>query len=273
MSAPNLRSQSWFMPLWRTWLVARRRQAAAGIPHAEAGVTLLECLVAIAVIALTSALILPPLFIAAGSRSQNRRAEQALQIAQGEVNRIQAMVSAGQHFNSRLPATPAAIPGNSLYNVAAPSGPNTQFFKSIVSTCNTYNDRQVAWNSAIPIDIDGIDSNGDNNRCEPDFYMQVFRDVGVVTTREQSRPVAQQRPSSFRLGVRVWSNLAEGYWGQMTTPILPASIQLTSGQGNQRLRPLAALYPRVTWSDRSTTLCDLQRNISQERGGTPPNCS
>ena len=71
---------------------ARQRQGGGA---SEDGLTLLECLVAIAVIALTGAMIGPPLVMAAATRVQNRRAEQALQLAQGEVDRIRAMVIRG----------------------------------------------------------------------------------------------------------------------------------------------------------------------------------
>jgi len=59
--------------------------------HSESGLTLMECVVAIAVVALAGALITPPLFLAAATRVQNRRSEQALQIAQGEIDRIRTL--------------------------------------------------------------------------------------------------------------------------------------------------------------------------------------
>ncbi|NET10377.1 MAG: type II secretion system protein, partial [Symploca sp. SIO2B6] len=69
----------------------------------EEGLTLLECVVAIAVIALTGAMIGPPLVMAAATRVQNRRAEQAQQLAQGEVDRIRAMVIQGNATAELLP--------------------------------------------------------------------------------------------------------------------------------------------------------------------------
>jgi len=85
----------------------------------ESGVTLLECLIGIAVIAITATLILPPLFIASASRVQNRRAEQAFQIAQDEIDRIQTLVASGRHDPANLPASAGAFTNGA--NVAPPA--------------------------------------------------------------------------------------------------------------------------------------------------------
>lgn len=221
----------------------------------ESGVTLLECLIGIAVIAITATLILPPLFIASASRVQNRRAEQAFQIAQDEIDRIQTLVAGGRHNNTNLPASAGAFTNGA--NIAPPTA------VAGVRKCvdpglpNQYTGVGVGALQAIPIDIDGIPVNGDP--CAPEFYMQVFRSVSPNDTAPGG-----SRQNSFILGVRVYSVIARPNFGSMTTPVQPAALNITSGTGSQRVRPLVALYPRMTWSDQGTTLCQLH-----QQGGTP----
>ena len=218
----------------------------------EAGVTLLECLIAVAVIGVTSALILPPLFVAAASRVQNRRAEQALQIAQGEVDRIQTMVASGYHTQGRLPAVGTTSGTVSLSTVAPPTGVTGSLLKSVktgAGGCNNYGNEQIPLNQALRIDVDGD--------CAPDFYMQVFRD-NVSTNTAPGSTI----PNNFRLAVRVYSALALPSFGSMTTPVVPASLQITSGTGSQRLRPLAVLNSQVVWSDQSASLCELHEQLN-----------
>lgn len=215
----------------------------------QAGVTLLECLIAIAVIGITSALILPPLFVAAASRVQNRRAEQALQIAQGEVDRIQTMVASGNHTAALLPLPATNSSTVNLSTIAPPAAVASSFLKSVktgTGGCNTYTGQQIPITQALGVDVDGD--------CAADFYMQVFRDEAP---NNRAPGPTTNPPSNFRLAVRVYSALAAANFGNMSTPVVPASLQITSGEGNQRLRPLAVLYSQAIWSDQSVSLCEL----------------
>ncbi|GAB4473498.1 MAG: hypothetical protein OHK0037_33950 [Elainellaceae cyanobacterium] len=216
--------------------------------------TLLECLVGIAVIAVTATLILPPLFIASASRVQNRRAEQAFQIAQDEIDRIQTLVASGQHGAANLPASAGAFTNGA--NVGPPTAV-AGVRKCVNSTLTTYTGSGVGALQAIPVDIDGLTVGGNN--CAPEFYMQVFRSVSPNDTAPGGT-----RQNSFILGVRVYSVLAQDNFGSMTAPVQPAALNITSGTGSQRVRPLVALYPRLTWSDQGTTLCQLH-----QQGGVP----
>lgn len=265
MSTQQLRSPSSSNPLFHLrWLILRHTFKSGQNNDAEAGFSLLECLVAIAVIGLTASLVLPPLFIAAASRVQNRRAEQALQIAQAEVSRIQTLVATGRHNPVDLPQA-IVFPGNSANRVRPPASANAQYRKSVVPglDCNTYTGQQIPFTTALPVDVDGEDTNGDGDRCEPDFFLQVFRDNGLRL------PGTDTRPSSFRLGVRVYSEIAA--WAEMNQNLVEvASLQVTSGTGNQRLRPLAVLYPTVSWSDRPGSLGCMRQAFSN--GAENNNC-
>lgn len=230
--------------LSKVWLRAVTEGNRQG-KSSEQGVTLLECLMAIIVIGLTVAMTTPPLFVAAATRVQNRRAEQALQIAQGEVDRVQTLVQRGQHTPARLPvnagpAINATAPIN-LNTVGAPTAIAPEL-RSVNPARNTYTGRQLNLTEALPIDIDGDG--------EADYLMQVF--IGNIR-----RAPSQTNYATFQTGVRVYSVLARNNLGSLQTQ--QASLQLTSGQGSQRLRPLAVLYPNVAWSDRSFSLCEYHR--------------
>jgi len=248
-----------FRPPSRRLKLLPRLRSVSPPASAQAGVTLLECLIAVAVIGITSALILPPLFVAAASRVQNRRAEQALQIAQGEVDRIQTMVASGSHKVQQingLPAIGTISRTVSLDTIAPPAGVASSILKSVrtgTGGCNTYRGEVISANQALSVDVDGD--------CTADFYMQVFRDNDVSTNRAPAPGPAINPPSNFRLAVRVYSALALTNFGSMSTPVLPASLQITSGEGNQRLRPLAVLYSQAVWSDQSVSLCMLHRQL------------
>ncbi|MBD1911292.1 MULTISPECIES: type II secretion system protein [unclassified Leptolyngbya] len=263
--------------------------ASAAKPSTEAGLTLLECLIAIAVIGITASLILPPLFLSAGTRVQNRRAEQAFQLAQEEINRLQSMVTNEQHQVSRLPA--AATTGYfrnnqqsaSIQNVPPPRGGwwRSKIRSTTASCSNNYvpfNPSPNAVNTAVDIvpvnQVLAIDVDGD---CQPDFFMQEFRDFGTYSDLEMgaspvAAPPSTARPTVFRVVVRVYSNVPNrtNSWGSMTTPVLPASLQFTRGEGNQRERPLAVMSSLITWSSSQFASCSLQYHVASENGLTLP---
>jgi type II secretory pathway pseudopilin PulG len=217
----------------------------------EQGATLLECLMAIVIIGLTVAMIAPPLVIAAATRVQNRRAEQALQLAQGEVDRVRALVARNDHLPAVLPAT-TTPPGGNLQAVAAPNAAPS-LLKSPRACPNPYTGTQILVTQVLRIDVDGD--------CQADFLMQTFRTDGRTSASENS---GLKRPSEFQMGVRVYSILADGNWSNLSA--LPASLQLTKGQGNQRSRPLAVLYTPVANSDQGGSLCFYQPNRGQGLG-------
>lgn len=214
---------------------------ASQLSPTEQGLSLLECLMAIAVIGLTAAMITPPLFLAAATRVQNRRAEQSFQLAQGEVDRVQVLVALGQHTPARLPF---AVTGQ-LGLVPAPTSLSTEL-DSVNATCNTYNDQSLPVSTGRRIDIDGD--------CQMDYFLQTFRSPGTISSTDPS-----SRLTEFKLGVRVYNALASNNLGQLQTE--QASLQFTTGLGQQTTRPLSVLLTDVYWSDRSSTLCRFNNRV------------
>jgi len=248
---PNiLRREGMSSILVRYWLGQRSRTASVmpgGAPPSEAGLSLLECLMAIAIIVLSVAMIAPPLFIATATRVQNRRAEQALQIAQGEVDRLQVLMSRNENIAVRLPVSVGS--STALDTWAPPTGPATAV-KSVNSTCNTYQDQQISASLALPVDADGD--------CTIDFYMQSFRTAGSIPQSEQGS--TNPKITDFEVEVRVYSSLVtkNGWTGLQQEQV---NLNLTSGEGSRRTRPLVVLNNRMSWSDRTFSLCELQQNL------------
>jgi prepilin-type N-terminal cleavage/methylation domain-containing protein len=233
-----------------------REQTLQQAQTTEQGVTLLECLVAISVIAILGAMIGPPLVFTAATRLQNQRAEQAFQIAQAEVDRIRVLVARGDHTPANLPPVVA-----SLDAALAPTTVSTTM-RSIDAACNTYRGQQVPVNQLLQIDTTGKDPDG---VCRADFLMQSYR-----TNNNPSIPDADDRPVDFSVGVRVYSARARASLGSLTTR--PASLRFTSGEGDyaqdpdggaSQKGPLAVFDSNLIWTDRSGALCDYNGN---------PNC-
>ena len=231
--------------------------------NSQQGLTIMECLVAIMLIGLTISMVTPPLLIATASRVQTRRGEQAQQLAQDEVDRINTMVQRGLHQSSLLPPDAANPAG--LKSVPIPTA-FAAVLKTTSTTCSTprYSEQiPIPVNQVLPVDVDGD--------CNPDFFMQVFRNGSLYTTAEQLKVDATKRkPARFDLGVRVYSSLVStnGTLASGRLKTEPASLGLTIGQGQQATNPLSVIYKGISWGERSEVLCQYatQANRAQLSG-------
>jgi type II secretory pathway pseudopilin PulG len=197
--------------------------------RSEQGLTLLETLVGILVISIVLAASTPPILFAAATRIQNSRAEQAMQLAQKEIDRVRLIVEREDSKNNDLPPSETSItdPEN-IKNVGAPTAICT-------SSCPVNHARQ-----------DGK------------FLIQVFREPGVKETDIRSpdpTPNTEDQVIAFRVGVRVYSHAAINTLtngGFLETEA--ASLQMTSGLGQQSNRPLAVLYADFARGDLTLSL-------------------
>lgn len=207
----------------------------------EAGLTLIECLVAIAVIGITTASIGPMMVFSVATRVQNQKAEQALQLAQAEIDKVRLTVEQGGDYGQRLRNL-------SLYPTTISVAANVPAPNAFVGN-TTSSTPSVAVRQARMIDIDGDTA--------PDFAIQLFRTPGIEvppTIGTVSTPVV------FQVGVRVYDARAAGR--QVTTPGLErdeAGLAFTSGEGERGRRPLAVLYSQVGQGDRNGSLCQYWR--------------
>ena len=209
----------------------------------ERGLTLIECLVAIALMGLTAATIAPVMIFSVATRVQSQKAEQALQLAQGEVEKIRLMVSRGGDYSTELAEYPVTTAGS-----VSDTGPPTSSQANLSSTTT---------NIAKDINIDSDDDN--------EFAIQVFRSAGV-------QPAGSPVPIAFEIGVRVYDARAmQNNSANLQTEA--ASLGFTSGEGNRGTRPLAVLYADIFQGDRNDALCEYRQYLDSTASTTGINCS
>lgn len=205
----------------------------------EDGLTLIECLVAIAVIASTIGVIAPITVLAVATRVQNQRAEQAALIAQSEIDRVRLTVERGGDYTlDNIPSTTGT-----LASVPAPENVNAT-------------NASTTFDAARPIDIN---ADGDN-----DFAVQLFRTEGDVDP-------ATGQPLAFELGVRVYKSTSVENFTASELSTNEAALTMTSGEGQGRVRPLAVLYTTIVKSDNQESLCDYYRYVDST-ATTPSSC-
>ncbi len=197
------------------------------------GLTLIECLVAIVVIGISMAVTAPLIVVSVATRTQSQRADQALQIAQAEVDRIRFTVINNDTYT--VPAATVAVNSVADFaNVLPPEDINN-------ATYSTTTDASTA--KGIDVDNDGVD----------DYAAQIFRTAGstVGTT-----------PVAFGLGVRVYDANAVNSKTRAELAVEQARLGFTSGEGQGGTRPLSILYTSVIKSDTSRSLCDYHNFIN-----------
>lgn len=207
-------------------------------PHADsrgsdAGVTLLEALVALLVITVTLAVITPPIFIATATRVSNRRTEQAMQLAQGEIERVRLLMLSSQPYqndipnniigiDAQLPPISVGATKNTIEQVGAPA-----------STCELPEAGDPAPTTVPCSDLQLAPTA--NNR----LFIQTFREDGAA--------LASGDVVAFRMGVRVYGSEAIGDDGQPVAGLLnqPGNVKFTTGAGSRISRPLVAFYTEM----------------------------
>lgn len=205
------------------------------------GLTLIECLVAIVVIGTTTAAIGPMMIFSVATRVQNQKTEQALQLAQGEIDKVRLVIEQGGDYGDKLNNLKLFKSTGSFASTNATAASVLPPNSFIPSTATVGNERQARL-----IDIDG---NGSN-----DFAIQLFRTPGLEV-RAQTAGITASTPVVFNLGVRVYDARADST--ALTTST--ASLTFTSGEGQRRQRPLAVIYSQIGQGDRDASLCQYWR--------------
>ena len=211
----------------------------------QQGLTLIECLVAIIVIAATVAVITPAVVLAVATRVQNQRAEQAFQVAQAEVDSIKLLLERGGGDTLNVPLTPSAVTRAAQFQANVPAPEN---IAAIGAASPAYS---TTFNSSKPVDLDGDGS--------ADFAVQMFRTAGSTTG---TTPVA------FDLGVRVYRADVVQNKAQSELLTEQAALTLTSDEGESALRPIAVIYTSLARADAQRSLCDYNNYINDATGAT-----
>lgn len=229
----------------KNWSKYRKRRSkpmkiSEGCPaDRNSGLTLIECLVAIVVIGISMAVTAPLIVLSVATRNQSQRADQALQIAQAEIDRIKFVVA-----NNDTYIVPASLVG---VNSAAD-------FENVLPP--DIIDNPTYSTAADATAAKGIDVDGD---ATDDYAVQIFRTAGstVGTT-----------PLAFDLAVRVYDANAVNTKTPDELSVEQANLGLTSGEGQRGTRPLSVIYTSVIKSDNEDSLCDFHNFIDSVNGTT-----
>ena len=252
------------------------QKMAASSRRSDQGLTLIEGLVAIVVVAITLVSITPPIFWATGTRVQNRRAEQALQLAQGEIDRVRTLMDQRkddgqsipegerQAILDLLPPIPVSATnfrGTGATSVPAPTAAKDGNVVTVNPRCTNRDDGKspTSVNQYVQINTDPNPENPDD--CKANFLIQTFRSAGLNSSGAVTP--AGEIPEGFVMGVRVYSFVAKDNIGNLKTE--QASLKGTNGLGNQTTRPLAVQYSTIVRSNASKNL-DIYRKLCPTAG-------
>ncbi|MCU0551888.1 MAG: type II secretion system GspH family protein [Leptolyngbya sp. Prado105] len=237
--------------------------------ESDQGLTLIEGLIAIVIIAITLVSITPPIFWAVASRVQTQRAEQSLQIAQGEIDRVRALVErneVGSTQFSLLPPVQAGATESDLRNKTSSAFPVAPTTAKAASAVRSIRDCSAAGgnddgNSGSASSFFRVDSSGD---CRTDYLVQTFRSQGLDQNGNVFQGTSGQELAAFVMGVRVYAAVAEPSLTSSRGKTDAVSLKGTSGLGNQLDRPLAVMYSTIVRSTDSSNL-DLYRKLCPNR--------
>jgi prepilin-type N-terminal cleavage/methylation domain-containing protein len=210
----------------------------------RSGFTLIESLVAIIILSLTVVSVFPPIFWATATRVQNRRAEQAIQLAQSEIDRVRAAVERKSVTQAQLPPKVGAA---LKPDAPAPTGvilPNVKL-RSQVLACNK-DDGNQAGNVGDVILVD-TDPEPDGS-CAPEFMIQTFRGTGVPTDDGVTAP------DGFVMGVRVYAINARKSVLAGTAQKGSGTLRAGNGLGTQQFKPLTTQYSTIVRTNKSDGL-------------------
>ena len=226
-------------PSWHTLYPALQRccRRLSGNKTSEQGLTLIEVVIAIMVVAVAGTAIAPAMVLAVATRVQSQRAEQSLELAQSEIDRVRLLVERRDDLGGG--ATEADFPPLAAgfvdpANVPAP---------------DAFNCTPIAT-QGFPISLDpGVDPCNLGPDEEPDFVIQSFRLPGFQT--------AAGVPTVFRMGVRVYDFRAFRDGGGAGLSAERASLGLTSDEGDRARSPLAVLYTEIAAGEEGESFCEI----------------
>ena len=184
----------------------------------EKGLTLVEALAAIVIFGFSITAVTAPLMLSMATRVRAHRAEQAMELAQGEIDRVRLLLERGDINNDLVSLLPPDGGTGAAAEVAAPTGQDT--------TCEPAAENATQW-CLVKVNND-------------EFAIQTFR------TKTQPISTTNTTPAGFTIGVRVYTKAAIDNNATLgTEPIsLAFSAANTASAG-----PLVAVYTPIVRSD------------------------
>ena len=216
-------------------MITHRLKRYLSATRTSAGLTLIECLVAIVMVGLIGSAIAPALLISVATRVQSQKAEQALELAQSEIDKVRQIMERGEYKDENGTST---LPAKALDadNDVAKVDPPDQGEPLDPGDYDYYPEA---------LQTKEVELNGER------FAVQVYRTEGKF--------VDDGVPVTFNLGVRVYDYDAVVNSDSLQTK--PAALSMVSSQGQRTDSPLVALYTTVTASD-GATLCSYIKHLN-----------
>jgi len=218
-------------------------RAGGGSPaQGQQGFTLIECLVAIVMVGLVGSSIAPALVISVATRVQSQKAEQALELAQSEIDRVRLLVERSEANIANLPPeAPVSAGANPDSRVAEVAGPT--YGAPVPTPITAFQTRAATLNGS-------------------QFAVQVYRTPGRFVGNV---------PVTFGMGVRVYDYDAV-LTGSGTLSKEPAALRMVSGTGQRGQRPLVALYTTVTVGETRDSYCQYIKHLDST-ASVPTGCN
>ena len=216
-------------------MITHRLKRYLSVTRTSAGLTLIECLVAIVMVGLIGSAIAPALLISVATRVQSQKAEQALELAQSEIDKVRQIMERSEYKDENGTST---LPAKALDadNDVAKVDPPDQGEPLDPGDYDYYPEA---------LQTKEVELNGER------FAVQVYRTPGKF--------VEDGVPVTFNLGVRVYDYDAVVNSDSLQTK--PAALSMVSSQGQRTDSPLVALYTTVTASD-GATLCSYIQHLN-----------
>lgn len=191
----------------------------------EKGLTLVECLAAIVIFGLSITAITSPIMLAMATRVRAYRAQQAMQIAQGEIDRVRLILERGDLSTAQLtPLLPPNAGAGAAKAVEAPTAQNT--------SCTPTATSPTQW-CLVKVK-------------EEEFAVQTFRTNTKTLSDLPSGQSKSQAPIGLMMGVRVYPIAAIN--SNQTLSTEPMSLGF-SAITTASAAPLVAIYTPIVRSD------------------------
>ena len=222
----------------------------------EQGLTLIECIIAIMVLVLVGTAIAPAMVLSVATRVQSQRAEQALEIAQSEIDRVRLLVERREDLS-----------GGDVAAIIAEFPPLAGGVATITDAPapDAFNCAPTAT-QGLPVSLDpAVDPCNLDPDQEPDFVIQSYRTEGINTDAGV--------PRAFEMGVRVYDSRAFRDGGSDSLLTENATLGPTSGEGSRLNRPLAVLYTDIVASEEGDSLCRFIEYQGDPSEPLPLGCS
>jgi type II secretory pathway pseudopilin PulG len=200
----------------------------------EKGLTLVESLAAIVIFGLSITAITSPIMLAMATRVRAYRAQQAMQIAQGEIDRVRLILERGDLSLAQLtPLLPPNAGDGSPKAVEAPTAEDTACNTTTASTPQPTASNSDRW---CLVEVrDGGEQ----------FAVQTFR-TKTTALKDISPDSKSQTPIGLMMGVRVYPIAAIN--SNQTLSTEPMSLGF-SAITTASAAPLVAIYTPIVKSD------------------------